>query len=978
MKAVLIALTGGACLWLSFYQEPRATGQQPARPEVSALPPRSVAVPNSVVVKDLSGRTQTDRPFSISRVFAEGEIPQYAKAVFDGQPVPSQCDTLTRWADGSLRHAIISFRATLRGGDSRTVQFVNAPSPCALASPQACENAALTQQEMLNFPVPWQAEIETTAGGAVNTAKARRMLSDGAWRYWLRGPIVTQVIVEDRSPALAYDWGYKDRSLTVQVGSVARTDTSIPVVDAAEIAQRLPASVQIEAEIITVCDVRANRLIVGVSSCPNADGRGVDGTAAAAHPYAAVVRLLGDTNNTNGSGWRERVVGMTPFNYQNGLNASATSMPIYTPEYLRGLPVPFTIQIDQEQLSVCRVVYGQPGTLTFGQSQCPGSDGRGVNNTTAAFHKDNTPIYAAPWTSSWVQATDDRYKSLHPIFVLTFYNGWDGVKAEYILENAWTTRLQDQHYSLVVRNGGGDQFSGPAYHRAQTRWRKVYWDGTNPGALNIDFNLPYLVESRALPSYDLSVKVASAAVQADIRRYELSAKGAINDLGLVVPYMPNAGGRGDIGLFPRWDMVYLYSSDPTLYEAVVNQGHVAAGVPLHFRESAPNLKFDSLGTVSGFGRPVSADGRPGFISRTIDSGGNLLQPVGLTSNLPRQNASSRRIDNWNIDTAHQPNLLYVPYLLTGDWFFLEELYFWAAYNITNSTSGNCDFCRHDDWGFLNESSTETRGLAWALRSVAHAAFFAPTGSPEQAYFNEKLENNIAVREGAMNIQNGAFYDPSHPESKWSWGRRVVMRDVANPLRMLRRGLGIAASSGYVNTSMACFMESGWQLDFNYIVWGHMEELGFTKIGALRREAMIQLLQRILDPAFSPKSLLASGYFATRGPCSSPTPFRTWDEVVAAFAPGEIQAAQRRWNAGAADLELGYPTTALASSSFLPGIDDGDMRGIDAWNWMKANVANQRFQNNPKWALVPRSLNSAANAGDNVAAERFRKRGRSPK
>ena len=32
------------------------------------------------------------------------------------------------------------------------------------------------------------------------------------------------------------------------------------------------------------------------------------------------------------------------------------------------------------------------------------------------------------------------------------------------------------------------------------------------------------------------------------------------------------------------------------------------------------------------------------------------------------------------DTAHQPSTVYLPYLVTGDYYYLEELQFWAAWN----------------------------------------------------------------------------------------------------------------------------------------------------------------------------------------------------------------------------------------------------------------------------------------------------------
>jgi len=70
---------------------------------------------------------------------------------------------------------------------------------------------------MLNYNGgSWGAAIEVTNGSALR-ADARSMLSawsgqdDGSHvqrvRYWLKGPVVTQVIMEDRSPDPQFDLG---------------------------------------------------------------------------------------------------------------------------------------------------------------------------------------------------------------------------------------------------------------------------------------------------------------------------------------------------------------------------------------------------------------------------------------------------------------------------------------------------------------------------------------------------------------------------------------------------------------------------------------------------------------------------------------------------------------------------------------------------------------------------------------------------
>jgi len=58
---------------------------------------------NGITVTEASGSSQTDRPLTLSRVFAQGDIPNFAKARVGGVAVPTQCDVKTRWPDGSVQ-----------------------------------------------------------------------------------------------------------------------------------------------------------------------------------------------------------------------------------------------------------------------------------------------------------------------------------------------------------------------------------------------------------------------------------------------------------------------------------------------------------------------------------------------------------------------------------------------------------------------------------------------------------------------------------------------------------------------------------------------------------------------------------------------------------------------------------------------------------------------------------------------------------
>jgi len=751
---------------------------------------------NSLIIKHAGGPQQA-RPFTIFRVFVQGEMANYPHPRVGGTSLPVwQSNVQTRWPDGSVQQALISFPLDMAKGRALTVDFVNDPNACHLGNQAACDNAAPSQSQILAFNSGnWGASIETANQGTnTQTASARTMVQNGDWRYWIKGPVANIIIAEDRSPALKYDFGWH---------------------------------------------------------C--------------------------------GSG--------------------------------------------------CAPTTAQYGTK-FDYSQ-----------------------------SSWT--VDSTNRSLHPIFVLTQYQGWPGVKIEYILENDWIGSVQDQSYNLTLKSGQNltnVQFSrNGSVQIARSRWRKTYWDGQAPGAVNIDYNLAYLISSRAIANYDTSKAVSGAAIGKEIQRWNASDQADIASArptysGTVYKSFPDTGGRPDIGLIPQWGVLYLFSMNPTLYQEVIGDAEAMGYAPDHYREADGSRWYDDLHTTSAMGRTVSADARPGFMSRDVQDkilsyAADRPTIVGGVSN-----------NNWiSMDVAHPPDPTYLAYLLTGDWYFLEEIYFWAAYDLTAATPGVCVWCRHDDWAFLNDSLGDTRGTAWQMRNVAHAAWVAPDGSSEKTYFVQKLNYNIAVREGIMNITNGNFMgDP-----RWTWGRNGVAVQRPDSLWWVGHNLGEpnGQSARTVDPAKACFIEAPWQENYVNISWGHIEELGFSSITPLRQTAAKNLLHMILDPGYTPKDLLAAYFVGTRGyaaDCQQAAPLNTWADVINTITPTELAAARTRWSQGASDTVGGYPTIALGASSFLVGINDGSASGADAWAWMLSNVTNQtELNDNPMWAFVPR-LGSPSN------------------
>ena len=103
--------------------------------------------------------------------------------------------------------------------------------------------------------------------------------------------------------------------------------------------------------------------------------------------------------------------------------------------------------------------------------------------------------------------------------------------------------------------------------------------------------------------------------------------------------------------------------------------------------------------------------------------------------LPRVTAGTTP---WTPQVAHHPSLFYVPYLLTGDLFYMEEVEFWAGWVL-----GSVDPAyRQNAKGLLAVAGNEVRGISWSLRTIGEAATILPDKAPLKSYFVEKLKNNL--------------------------------------------------------------------------------------------------------------------------------------------------------------------------------------------------------------------------------------------
>lgn len=806
---------------------------------------------NAILIEDAGWNPEQPehRPFTISRVFDRGEFLECVQAGSGTDLFETQCDVKARWADGSVRHALLTFWADLPYTKYKQIDFY----------PQSClqPGGYMGKEDLLNaLDGQWGAVIVTRANvprgeQETQSASVRAILaawdgheSDTGVRYWLKGPLVTQVIVEDKGAGTPFDFGWRGELQPVIA------DTAIGVKD--------------------------SKIKVRASSAANLAGW--------TFPMIAYIGT-------------ERIK-----------ICSATS----------------------EELSVC---------------------GRELDGTKARPLPSAQPVTP---DAGWRKAEEEQFKSLHPVFVVTAYRNWPGVKVEAILENMWSTRLQDQAYRARVMKGlNGDQpvWEGEVVHVAQTRWRKTFWQGTALPPLRIDHNFPYLMYTGAVPSYDLAAQPSGAAKKAMQEMCARSDQGDVNGAGTWNVRMPDTGGRPDLGLMPRWSLMALYTSDPTLQRCMFFNAEVSGHIPMHLRESRVSEKpFAAGGEETSVGRAASLDVRPTMMAQRRyfaareSKDEDRIVPVGAISGGP-----------WVVDRAHAPSPAYVPYILSGDWYYLEEVQLWAGYLLAMSTTGTCSWCRgSDSMGYMYGGS-ELRSEAWGMRSLAEAAFISPTGSPESRYFNQKLMNNIAVREGVFDIRDGRFHEPAPDcaapctETRWRFGRDISAGGRQNPLRFPESGGTDLVDASVMDPAQVQMAGSPWQQHLMHMSLGWIEDMGYEEVKPLRQALMANLIEQLQHPDYNPT--LAAAYRVPIRRKPDGLFFDSWAAVRSAFNEplrSEMRFADSRLGSG-----FGYPYMMAGASSFGYGQKTASgFDGIRAWLWARSSVRLEIYREDPTWALTP--------------------------
>jgi len=445
------------------------------------------------------------------------------------------------------------------------------------------------------------------------------------------------------------------------------------------------------------------------------------------------------------------------------------------------------------------------------------------------------------------------------------------------------------NYDIAIRQDGQTAFSdsGIAQYRNSTWHHEVSSVSQTP--LHVVYDVDYLNHTGAIPTIDTTIGVSSAALATEVTALAASDTGPMGS-ALVTPYMPETGGRADLGPTTAWSAFYLASQDARAEAVMLANADASGSVPWHYRDEAT-------------GDPVRLDQHPGF---WIDSRAGSAGPATSTTTLTQDTG-------WTPDTAHTPALTYQAYLVTGEHYYLDEMQAEVSWQLAAHAPGYRDQVGTD----------QVRDLAWSLRDLGNVAYITPDADPLKSYFTTALTTKLD--------QLVKYYVTDHA------------MQASGALE------GWVKGSYGDNTGTVI---APWQEDYLATVLGDLNSQGFTQAGVLLNWMDNFISGRFLNAANGYDPLHGPAYNLTLVDPVTKVPYATWSQVSQASF-GANAAAPTQLD-GYPDAATGSAATAKAAlASIISATGSVDAIEAYGYLASLTGAMSADYANYPTWAITPK-------------------------
>ncbi len=307
---------------------------------------------------------------------------------------------------------------------------------------------------------------------------------------------------------------------------------------------------------------------------------------------------------------------------------------------------------------------------------------------------------------------------LRVYFIVRLYAG-NQISVKSWVENGFLTVASPTNksgtYSLTVNGTSRYSAALDIKHHCRvvlgTVYDGWYWYGTDP-QVTPAHNQAYLASTKQLPSY-YATTINGATLAAMGTTFTPMGNG---DLSTV---MGGVGFEQGIGILPNWVAKYLVSADARAWKNMCRNGMSSGSYCLHYRDEAT-------------GRPLLFANHP---TRSINTGAGMPTPSGGAA--------------FTWATSHAPAPNYALYLLSGDWWHLEEQQFQCTHNYLAAQPGNRENASYlvcsSNASEPNNDQGGPRAQAWQWRDLAYTASITPDSDSLRAQFITALGNNATRR-----------------------------------------------------------------------------------------------------------------------------------------------------------------------------------------------------------------------------------------
>ena len=354
---------------------------------------------------------------------------------------------------------------------------------------------------------------------------------------------------------------------------------------------------------------------------------------------------------------------------------------------------------------------------------------------------------SGPLASEWVvngpvtSSAGSAYPNLRIYFAVRAYAGSTpgtvgSVRTDIIVENTDAFAPQAQPQYTATLTSGSASYTSPALTQyTATRWHKLLWWNNAEPQVYLQQDTRYIQESKAVSRY-MDLKPDG--------RFLGNLRQSCTPLDHCdqTKSMSNVGAQDGIGPLPRWTSIYIVDPDVRAYNWMLANTDALGAYSIHYRDQET-------------GWPVSIEKHP-YVSiadwahinklSTQDSADGVKYKADLLPNCVNNAVVSKCTTAWyatgnpySWNNAHQPAESYVPYMVTGDYYYMSELAFGASLNDLWSNEGYRGFSK----GLIDRAHGSERAKAWTLRDLAEAAYLLPDDYPLKAEFNAVVRNSLA-------------------------------------------------------------------------------------------------------------------------------------------------------------------------------------------------------------------------------------------